>query len=268
MAPEGPRSVTDAAGTEAALQRVAGWIRDASHVVALTGAGVSTASGIPDFRGPQGLWTRDPDAVRMATIQSYVADEAVRRDAWRWRCETRVSALQPNPAHLALAALERAGHLQVVVTQNVDGLHQRAGSDPDRVVEVHGTSAEVTCLTCDDRWPADVVLDRVLAGEADPRCTGCGGILKSATISFGQMLDPATLERAEQAALDAEVLIAAGTTLSVYPVAAMPAIAARNGARIVIVNDGATEQDDLADVRLHGRTDELLPALAAAVTGR
>lgn len=253
--------------TEAALAQVADWIRTATHVVALTGAGVSTASGIPDFRGPQGLWTRDPDAVRMATLQSYVADEQVRRDAWRWRCQTRVSALAPNPAHLALADLERAGHLEVLVTQNVDGLHQRAGSSPERVVEVHGTSTEITCLACAQRWPADVVLDRVLAGEDDPRCVDCGGILKSATISFGQALDPETLARAEEAATTADVLIAAGTTLSVYPVAAMPAIAARNGARIVIVNDGATDQDELADVRLQGRTDRLLPDLVAAVTG-
>jgi NAD-dependent deacetylase len=251
--------------TAADLDRVARWVREAWHVVALTGAGVSTASGIADFRGPQGLWTRDPDAVRMATIDSYVGDAAVRRAAWRWRCDTRVSRLTPNPAHTALVDLERAGHLDLVITQNVDGLHQRAGSSPDRVVEVHGTSAEVGCLACGDRWPADLVLDRVEAGDPDPSCDRCGGMLKSATVSFGQALDPIDLERADRAAREADVLIAAGTTLGVYPVAAVPAIAAQHGARIVIVNDGDTEQDDLADVRLHGRTDELLPALADAV---
>jgi NAD-dependent deacetylase len=251
--------------TGADLDRVARWVREARYVVALTGAGVSTASGIPDFRGPQGLWTRDPDAVRMATIDSYVGDVEVRRAAWRWRCDTRVSRLTPNPAHLALADLERAGHLDLVITQNVDGLHQRAGSSPDRVVEVHGTSAEVGCLACEHRWPADVVLDRVEAGDPDPTCDRCGGMLKAATVSFGQPLDPDDVERADRAAREADVLIAAGTTLGVYPVAAVPAIAAEHGARIVIVNDGATEQDDLADVVLRARTDELLPALAAAV---
>jgi NAD-dependent deacetylase len=251
--------------TETDLDRVARWVREARHVVALTGAGVSTASGIPDFRGPQGLWTRDPDAVRMATIDSYVGDAEVRRAAWRWRCGTRVSRLEPNPAHAALAGLERDGHLHLVITQNVDGLHQRAGSSPDRVVEVHGTSAEVGCLACGDRWPADVVLDRVEAGDPDPSCDRCGGMLKSATVSFGQALDPQDVDRADRAAREADVLIAAGTTLGVYPVAAVPAIAAQHGARIVIVNDGATEQDELADVFLRGRTDELLPALAEAV---
>jgi NAD-dependent deacetylase len=259
--------VTDAGGS-GDLDRVVRWVRDAEHVVALTGAGVSTASGIPDFRGPQGLWTRDPDAVRMATIDSYVRDDEVRRAAWRWRCETRVSQLTPNPAHEALVDLERAGHLHLVITQNVDGLHQRAGSSPDRVVEVHGTSAEVGCLACAHRWPADEILDRVQAGDPDPSCDRCGGMLKSATVSFGQALDPTDLERAGRAAREADVLIAAGTTLGVHPVAAVPAIAAQHGARIVIVNDGATEQDDLADVVLSGRTDDLLPALAAAVRTR
>jgi NAD-dependent deacetylase len=250
------------------LERVAGWIGEAAHVVALTGAGVSTASGIPDFRGPQGLWTRDPDAVRMATIDSYVGDAEVRRAAWRWRCDTRVSRLEPNPAHLALAELERDGRLDLVITQNVDGLHQRAGSSPDRVVEVHGTSAEVGCLACAHRWPADDILDRVEAGDPDPTCDRCGGMLKSATVSFGQALDPDDLERADRGAREADVLIAAGTTLGVYPVAAVPAIAAQHGARVVIVNGEPTEQDDLADVVLRGRTDELLPSLAAAVRGR
>lgn len=250
---------------QAHVAEVASWIAPARSVAVLTGAGVSTASGIPDFRGPEGLWTRDPDAVRMATIDTYVADEQVRRDAWRWRCRTRVSQLAPNPAHTALVDLEQAGHLEVVVTQNVDGLHQRAGSDPRRVVEVHGTSAEIACLDCPGRWPADAVLDRVEAGEPDPRCERCGGILKSATISFGQALDPATLARAERAAREAEVLICAGTTLAVYPVAAMPLIAARAGAHVVIVNDAPTEQDHVADLVLRGRTDRLLPAIAAAV---
>lgn len=246
---------------------VARWIREAAHVVALTGAGVSTASGIPDFRGPQGLWTKDPDAVRMATIDTYVSDPEVRRAAWQWRLTTRPSLLEPNPAHHAFVDLERAGHLDVLVTQNVDGLHQRAGSDPARVVEVHGTSAEIGCLDCGRRWPADEILDRVRGGDPDPVCDDCAGILKSATISFGQPLDPDTLARAEEAAREAEVLIAAGTTLAVYPVAAMPVIAAHHGARIVIVNGEPTEQDDLADVVLRGRTDVLLPALAREVAG-
>lgn len=155
------------------------------------------------------------------------------------------------------------------MTQNVDGLHQRAGSDPDRVVEVHGSTAEVTCLTCEVCWPADEILDRVESGgEDDPRCVHCGGILKSATISFGQALDPETMRRADEAARSADVLLTAGTTLGVYPAAAMPVIAAQHGAKVVIVNDAPTDQDDVADVLLRGRTDELLPALAAAVRTR
>jgi len=250
------------AGTLAeSIELVRSWISQARSVVALTGAGISTDSGIPDFRGPKGLWTRDPAAEKMATLQYYVADPAVRVRSWQWRLETETNRREPNAGHHALVALERAGSLDTLVTQNVDGLHQAAGSDPARVIEIHGTLRFVECLGCGERAPIGRALDRVRAGEADPDCRSCGGILKSATISFGQGLVASDLERAEQAALGCDLLLAIGTTLGVYPIASMVPVAKSAGARIVIVNGEATEMDALADVVLRGSISEILPRL-------
>src|SRR6056297_2198280 len=171
-----------------AIEAVRGWIAQAESVAALTGAGISTDSGIPDFRGPKGLWTRDPDAEKMATLQVYMSDPEVRKRSWRWRLETEADKRRPNEGHRALVLLERAGHLDTLVTQIVDALHQAAGSDPARVVEIHGTLQEVECLDCGERAPMARALARVEAGEEDPPCRSCGGMLKSATISFGQGL--------------------------------------------------------------------------------
>jgi len=237
------------------------WLREARCIVALTGAGISTDSGIPDFRGPQGIWTRDPTAEKMATIQHYVAEPEVRRRAWRTRLESRALAARPNAGHEALVALERAGRLDTLITQNVDGLHQLAGSSPDRVVEIHGTMREVMCLDCGDRAPIERALDRVESGEEDPECLDCGGILKAATISFGQGLVEADLRRAQQAALRCDLMLAVGTSLAVYPIAGVVPLAARRGARVVIVNGEPTEMDDLADAVLQGRIGDLLPRL-------
>jgi NAD-dependent deacetylase len=251
-------------GTESSteeIDRVRHWIGEARSVVVLTGAGISTDSGIPDFRGPKGLWTRDPEAEKLATLQYYVADPSVRARSWQWRLETDANRRAPNAGHLALVALERAGRLDTLVTQNVDGLHQAAGSDPARVVEIHGTLQEVECLGCGERAPIARALDRVRAGEADPACRSCGGILKSATISFGQGLVARDLERAEQAALACDLLLAIGTTLGVYPIASMVPVAKSAGARIVIVNGDATEMDALADAVLRGSISEILPLL-------
>jgi len=243
------------------IERARRWLAEADRVVILTGAGISTDSGIPDFRGPKGLWTRNPEAEKMATLQVYVADPEVRRRAWRWRLETRAAQRMPNAGHAALVDLERLGRLDTLVTQNVDGLHQAAGSDPDRVVEIHGTLREVECLGCGERGPMESTLERVRAGEEDPPCLGCGGILKSATISFGQGLVAADLERAQRAAERCDLLLAVGSTLAVYPVAAMVPIAKEQGARIVILNGEPTEMDPIADLVLHGSIGELLPRL-------
>jgi NAD-dependent deacetylase len=250
----------ESAGGET-LEVVRSWIRDADRVAVLTGAGISTESGIPDFRGPQGVWTRNPGAEKMATLQHYVADPEVRKRAWRSRLESPAWTAQPNAGHRALVDLERGGRLLALLTQNVDGLHQRAGSSPERVVEIHGTIHEVACLSCDERAPMERALARVRAGEEDPPCRSCGGLLKSATISFGQGLVAEDIRRAEQAAQECDLMLAIGTTLSVYPIAGVVPLAKSWGARVVIVNAEPTEMDDLADAVLRGPIGELLPAL-------
>lgn len=243
------------------LDEVRAWIAGARAISVLTGAGISTDSGIPDFRGPQGLWTKNPEAEKMATLQVYVSDPEVRKRSWQWRLETQENRREPNAGHRALVDLERTRPLHTLVTQNVDGLHQAAGSDPDRLVEIHGTIHEVECLSCAERAPMRRALDRVRAGEADPPCRTCGGILKSATISFGQGLVARDLERADRAARECDLLLAVGTTLAVYPVAAMVPTAKQAGARIVILNAEPTEMDGIADAVLRGSISELLPRL-------
>jgi NAD-dependent deacetylase len=243
------------------LREVRGWIRAAERIVVLTGAGISTESGIPDFRGPQGVWTRNPGAEKMATLSHYVSDPEVRRRAWRNRLESPAWKAEPNDGHRALVALERTGRLHTLITQNVDGLHQAAGASPERVVEIHGTIREVTCLDCGERAPMERALARVRAGEEDPPCRSCGGILKSATISFGQSLVARDLQRAEQAAAGCDLLLAVGSTLSVYPIAGVVPVAKRAGARIVIVNAEPTEMDALADAVIRGPIGRILPVL-------
>jgi NAD-dependent deacetylase len=245
------------------LTVVRGWIDAARCVVVLTGAGISTESGIPDFRGPQGVWTRDPEAEKQSTIQHYVADPDVRRRAWRSRLESPAWRAQPNSGHRALVTLEQRGKLDTLITQNIDGLHQAAGSSPERVVEVHGTMREVVCLACGERAPMERALARVRAGEEDPPCRTCGGILKSATISFGQSLVPEDIARAQQAARRCDLMLAVGTKLSVWPVAGVVPVAKESGARVVIVNAEPTEMDPLADVRFRGAIGDILPRLAA-----
>jgi NAD-dependent deacetylase len=246
---------------EGLVGQVRGWIDAAQRVVALTGAGISTDSGIPDFRGPRGVWTKNPEAEKQATIQHYVADPEVRRRAWRSRVDSPAWSAQPNAGHRALVALERRGKLDTLITQNVDGLHQAAGSSPARVVEVHGTWREVMCLACGERAPMERALARVRAGEEDPPCRTCGGILKSATISFGQGLVAEDIARADRAARQCDLMLAIGTKLSVWPVAGVVPAAKDAGARVVILNAEPTEMDALADVVLRGSIGELLPSL-------
>ena len=243
------------------LDLVHRWIASSTRIVALTGAGISTESGVPDFRGPQGIWTKNPKAERMSNIHYYMSDPEVRTLAWQQRLDHPAWHAQPNAGHRALAALERAGRLHALVTQNIDGLHQKAGNSPGKVIEVHGTVHEYVCMSCGDRGPMPDALARVRAGESDPPCRRCGGILKSATISFGQQLVPAVIDRAMRAAGEADLLLAIGSTLQVYPVASAVPRAKAAGARIVIVNAEPTGFDDIADAVIRQRIGDVLPAM-------
>jgi NAD-dependent deacetylase len=235
----------------------------ARRIVVLTGAGISTESGIPDFRGPRGVWTKNPAAEKQSTIQHYLADADVRRAAWRSRLDSPAWTAGPNAGHRALVALERRGKLHALVTQNIDELHQRAGQSPALVVEVHGTMRRVMCWQCGRRAPMEEALARVRAGEDDPHCPACGGVLKSDTISFGQALVPEVIDRAMTVAAESDLLIAVGTTLQVMPVAGMVPIAARAGAAVVIVNDQPTEMDDLATIVIREPIGAVLAEICA-----
>jgi NAD-dependent deacetylase len=259
--PGTPDGISDDIGELVAQAR--SLVAAATRVVVLTGAGISTDSGIPDFRGPKGVWTKDPKAEKMATLQHYISDPEVRKRAWRMRLEHQAWTAEPNDGHRALVELERQGSLHALLTQNIDGLHHLAGSDPDRIVEIHGTMREVQCLDCGERAPMERALDRVRAGEDDPPCRTCGGMLKSATISFGQSLVADDLKRAERAALACDLMLAVGSTLSVYPICEVVPLAKRVGAKVIIVNGEPTQYDDLADVLLQGQISEILPALVA-----
>jgi NAD-dependent deacetylase len=259
MDPRGAWVETQAADLAASLP----WLRYAQRILVFTGVGISTESGIPDFRGPNGVWkTTDPQRY---TIESYVSDRAVRVERWQARLESRFSEAQPNEAHLAVTRLQQAGLAPVVVTQNIDGLHQKAGTV--NVIELHGTSAEAMCLDCQRRMPVAIVLDRVREGDEDPHCEVCGGLLKTATISFGQALVAADVDHALEEARACDVCLAVGSTLSVWPAAGVPVEAVRNGARLVIVNEGVTDLDGMATLIRSGKAGEVLPELATALLG-
>jgi len=247
--------------TATAIELVKAWIAQVRRVVVLTGAGISTDSGIPDFRGPHGVWTRNPAAEAQSTLQNYLADPLVRQAAWRSRMASTMWTAQPNRGHLALVALERRGKLHALITQNIDELHQIAGNSAERVIEVHGTARRVMCWQCGERSPMHDALQRVRDGEQDPACRRCGGILKSDTISFGQALVPEVIERAMAAASEAEVLLAIGSTLQVLPAAGVVPAAHDAGARIVILNNQPTPMDPLADVLLRAPIADVLPHL-------
>ena len=243
------------------IQKARSLIDAAERVVALTGAGISTDSGIPDFRGPQGLWTRNPLAEKMSNIHYYLADREVRKLSWQNRMSSPAWTAKPNPGHLALVQLEKKNKLHALITQNIDELHQQAGNSPDKVIEVHGSMRRFMCWGCGMRGPMQKVLERVRAGEEDPECRTCGGILKSDTISFGQQLVPEVIDRAMQVAAEADVFVAVGTTLQVYPVAGAVDIARSAGAKLIIVNAQPTPYDDVADAVLPGSISEILPAI-------
>ncbi len=237
------------------------WVDASRRIVVLTGAGISTDSGIPDFRGPQGVWTRNPRAERLATLEHYLGDAEVRRCAWQQRLEHPAWSARPNAGHRALVHLEQRGLLHALITQNIDELHQSAGNAPQRVIELHGSMRRVVCWSCRRKGPMPPVLDRVRAGEADPRCETCGGILKSDTVSFGQALEPEVLQRAVHAAREAELLMAIGTSLQVYPAAAIVPLARESGARLVIANAQPTPFDASADAVIRTPIGESLPRI-------
>jgi NAD-dependent deacetylase len=239
------------------------WIGAAERVVVLTGAGISTDSGIADFRGPQGVWTKNPKAEKLSDIRYYMGDPEVRRLSWRSRLEHSAWRAQPNAGHRALVDLEQRGRLHALITQNIDELHQIAGNSRERVIEVHGTMRQVVCMSCDERAPMEKALARVRAGEADPPCRSCGWILKSATISFGQQLVPEVIDRAMQAAAESDLFLSVGTSLQVYPIAGAVQIAKRAGARLVIINAEPTPFDEMADAVFNESISELLPRLFA-----
>jgi len=248
----------------AGIDKARSLIEEAERLVVLTGAGISTDSGIPDFRGPQGVWTLNPKAERMSDIRYYRSDPEVRRLSWQSRLAHPAWTAAPNSGHRALVALEKRGKLRALITQNIDGLHQRAGNSPGLVIEVHGNLHKAICLSCGWRGAMQAVLDRVRNGEEDPSCATCGGILKSDTISFGQSLVPEVIERAMSSAAEADCLIAVGTSLQVYPVAGAGAAAKAAGATIIIVNAQPTPFDDIADVRLSQPISEVLPVMCCA----
>lgn len=243
------------------IDTVRGWVDRAKRVVLLTGAGISTESGIPDFRGPQGVWTRNPRAEKLSDIRHYMANPEIRKASWQARLEHPAWKAKPNAGHFALAALEQRGSLHALITQNIDELHQMAGNSADKVIEVHGTVRKVVCMACGAISPMDKTLERVRGGEADPACRDCGGILKSATISFGQTLVPEVIVRAMSMAAEADVFIAIGTSLQVYPIAGAVTAAHAAGARIIILNAQPTPFDDMADAVFREPIGTMLPQL-------
>ncbi|MFF2525420.1 SIR2 family NAD-dependent protein deacylase [Streptomyces liangshanensis] len=230
-------------------------------VAILSGAGISTDSGIPDYRGPNGLWRRDPGAEKLVTYDSYVHDPEIRRRAWRMRTDSPTWRAEPNAGHRAVTELERSGTAVRVLTQNVDGLHQRAGTPARKVLELHGTARETSCVRCHARAPMEEALARVAAGEEDPPCRVCGGILKSATVMFGERLDPEVLAQAMAIAKACEVFLAVGTTLQVQPAASLAGLAADHGARLIVVNAEPTPYDDRADEIVREPIGTALPTL-------
>ncbi len=246
------------------IATVGKWLSVAQRIVVFTGAGISTDSGIPDFRGPNGVWTKNPKAEKMSTISHYLNDPEVRELAWQSRVNSPNWSAAPNDGHRAIVALQTADRLHALVTQNIDELHQISGIDADKMVEVHGTMRWSRCWSCADRLPMQDTLERVRAGDIDPSCLLCGGILKSDTISFGQALVPEVMERALTVAQECDVLLAVGSTLTVGPANQVVPRAKANGARVVIVNGDETAMDKYAHVVLQGSITPILQALVAS----
>ena len=244
-----------------AADQIPSWAARVRTVAVLTGAGISTDSGIPDFRGPQGIWTRNPAAEKLSTYQHYMADPQLRRRSWQSRLAHPAWAAEPNPAHRALARLTASAIDTQVITQNIDGLHQRAGTPHERVIELHGTMFDVVCTGCGDRTAMAGALDRVRAGEDDPPCTRCGGILKSATVMFGQALDLGVFDRAAAAATYCDLFLAIGSTLTVEPAASLCAVAVNAGASLVVINRDPTPYDRAATAVIRDPIGQAVPRI-------
>jgi NAD-dependent deacetylase len=242
---------------------LAEYLRASRKTLIFTGAGISTASGIPDFRGPQGVWTRR----KPVYFQDFMTSEAARIEHWDYKLEgwDGFRTAQPNAVHHAIVQLEKAGKVLLVVTQNIDGLHALAGTSLDHLVELHGSNLEVECQSCKWRGDPEPHFEFFRARRKPPLC-GCRGFLKPATISFGQSLDPAVLEQARLGTIDTDLVVALGSTLSVYPAAAFPLMAAQRGVPYVIINRGATEHDaePRVSLRIEGEVSEIFPAAVEA----
>ncbi|GAB4335315.1 MAG: NAD-dependent protein deacetylase [Candidatus Abyssubacteria bacterium] len=248
---------------DALIDEAARIIAAAKRVVVFTGAGVSTESGIPDFRSPGGIWTK----YQPIMFQDFMASEEMRRESWRRGKETYhlFADVEPNPAHYATVELERMGKLDCIITQNIDNLHQKAGSSPHLVIELHGTAMYVLCMNCGKRWPRAEIQEWLQAGVEIPYCDECGGIMKSATISFGQAMPEKETMEAQVRSQRAEVFIVVGSSLVVYPAAHMPVIAKQAGAKLIIINLGTTPLDDDADVVIRGKAGEVMSRIVERV---
>lgn len=245
------------------MSEAARLLSEASHVFVLAGAGMGTESGVPDFRGPDGLWTRNPNAQRMFDLEAYRSDPRLRREAWRMRMTSEIRTAQPNAGHRALAVWERSRRVSIA-TQNIDGLQQRTGSS--EVLELHGSYWESMCLSCDDRGPVTEVFARVDGGEADPACRVCGGILKTGTVAFGQALPEDPWAAAQEAATQCDLALAIGSSLTVQPAASLCGLAVQAGAPLIVVNATATPADSLAEIVINDRIGPTLQGITAALS--
>lgn len=244
-------------------RRLADYLRESQKALIFTGAGISTGSGIPDFRGPQGVWTRRQPVY----YQDFMSSEAARVEHWDYKLEgwDGFRNAQPNAVHHAIVRLEKAGKVLSVVTQNIDGLHAAAGTSASRLVELHGTNLQVECQSC--RWRGDPATHfEFFRSKRKPPLCECGGFLKPATISFGQSLDPEVLEHAAHAAVQADLVVALGSTLSIYPAASFPLLAAQRGIPYVVINRGETEHDHepCVSLRIEGEVSDIFPAAVEA----
>ena len=241
------------AAMEEQLKQIAQWINTSKRIIIFSGAGLSTESGIPDFRSPGGVWDKyNPEDFY---FQNFIASETSREKYWQMATEMwePIKQAQPNPAHLAIAEMEKLGKLDCVITQNIDGLHFKAGNSEEKVLQLHGTAIFVSCLSCKKRYDRDQIQDRIKKAQKAPRCDDCGGLLKPATISFGQSMPEKETQEAYHRSSICDLFIVIGSSLVVQPAASMPIVAKRNGARLVIINRDPTPCDDLADLVIHGQ---------------
>jgi NAD-dependent deacetylase len=242
-------------------KQVAQWIVTSKRVVVFSGAGLSTESGIPDFRSPGGVWDKyNPEDFY---FQNFLASETSREKYWQMATEMwdPIKSAQPNPAHLAISELEKLGKLDCVITQNIDGLHFKAGNSEEKVIQLHGTAIFVSCLSCKKRYDRDEIQERIKNGVKAPRCDDCGGLLKPATISFGQSMPERDTQKAYDRSSACDLFIVIGSSLVVQPAASMPLVAKKNGARLVIINRDSTPYDDMADVVIHAQAGPTMASI-------